>query len=47
MRVVQCDAGLMKIGLESQFNELARTLLGEHGELDDRAEARHGTAALS
>ncbi len=44
--LVQCDAGLMKVGLESQFNELARTLLGEHaGDLADRAEARHGTAA--
>ena len=28
--LVQCDAGLMKVGLESQFSELARTLLGEH-----------------
>jgi len=43
--LVQCDAGLMKVGLESQFAELARTLLGEDGaDAADRTEARHGAA---
>jgi flagellar assembly protein FliH len=44
--LVQCDAGLMKVGLESQFVELARTLLGgDAADVADRTEARHGTAA--
>jgi flagellar assembly protein FliH len=46
--LVQCDAGLMRVGLESQFNELARTLLGEYsGDTADQAEVRHGTSAAS
>ncbi|MEP7305670.1 MAG: FliH/SctL family protein [Acidobacteriota bacterium] len=45
--LVQCDAGLMKVGLESQFAELARTLLGGDVADTDRTEARHGTAAAA
>lgn len=46
--LVQCDAGLMKVGLESQFAELARTLLGEDAaDAADRMEARYGTAAAA
>jgi flagellar assembly protein FliH len=46
--LVQCGGGLMKVGLESQFNELARSLLGEQGgDRADRAEARHGATASS
>jgi flagellar assembly protein FliH len=36
--LVQCEAGLMKVGLDSQFVELARTLLGDHaGDVAERA----------
>jgi len=46
--LVQCAGGLMKVGLESQFNELARALLGEQGgDRADRAEVRHGATAPS
>jgi flagellar assembly protein FliH len=41
--VVQCDAGVMKVGLDSQFTELARTLLGEQGGDADRPEAHRDT----
>jgi flagellar assembly protein FliH len=44
--LVQCDAGQMKVGLENQFLELSRTLLGEDAAAD-RTEARYGAAAAA
>jgi len=46
--VVQCDAGSMKVGLDSQFNELARTLMGGNaGDSAERTEVRYGSNPAS